>query len=104
MALSPGRVIGWYCSKTRGAATLGETELALHRGLFPEPGRIALIVRPSTVEPTHAAFFYSDQNGKVVKGIESDLDEWSAEDDSEERCLGIRAAPVGPEAATGSAG
>jgi hypothetical protein len=83
MARSPGAVVGWYCSKTRGAATVGEAELALHRDLFPEPGRIALMVRPSTIEPTHAAFFYTDRNGKVVKGIESDLDELVAEEDSE---------------------
>jgi hypothetical protein len=83
MARSPRSIVGWYCSKTRGAAALGEAELALHRELFPEPGRIALIIRPSTVEPTQAAFFFADQNGKVVKGIEADLDEWVAEDDSE---------------------
>jgi len=84
IARSPRDIIGWYCSKTRGATTLDEAELALHRAWFPEPGRIALMVRPSTVEPTQAAFFYTDQNGKVVKGIESDLDEWVAEGDSEE--------------------
>lgn len=83
MARSRG-VIGWYCSKTRGAATLGDAEIALHRALFPEPGRIALIVRPSTVEPTRAGFFYTDQSGKVVQGIESDLEEWIGEDTAED--------------------
>lgn len=77
-------VIGWYCSKTRGPATLGDAEIALHRALFPEPGRIALIVRPSTIEPTHAGFFYTDQSGKVVQGLESDLEEWIGEDTAED--------------------
>ncbi len=85
IALAPGRVIGWYCSKTRGAATLGEAELALHRDLFPEPGRIALMVRPSTVQSSHAVFFYADQNGQVVKGIESELDEWVGEENVPEK-------------------
>jgi hypothetical protein len=34
------------------------------------------------VDPTHAVFFYTDANGKLVKGIESDLDEWVAEEDA----------------------
>lgn len=94
IALSPGRVIGWYFSETRGAATLGDAELELHRDLFPGAGRIALMVRPSTVEPTHAIFFYTDQNGKVVKGIESDLDEWVAEKHAPEERASKYAPPL----------
>lgn len=69
-------VIGWYCSKTRGDATLNESDLAFYSGLFPEHGRIALVVRPSVVEPMQAVFFFRNENGEVIKGIECEVDGW----------------------------
>jgi hypothetical protein len=69
-------VIGWYCSKTRGYATLNESDLNLYAEWFPDSWHIALVVRPSAVEPMHAAFFFRDENGGVVKGVECDVDEW----------------------------
>ncbi len=71
----PG-VIGWYCSKPRGAAALGDVDMAFFKELFPHPEQIALMLRPSTVEPTRAAFFFRNEKGEVVKGIECELDEW----------------------------
>ena len=71
----PG-VIGWYCSKPRGAAVLGDVDMAFFKELFPHQAQIALVLRPSTVEPTRAVFFFRNENGGVVKGIECDLDEW----------------------------
>jgi len=69
-------VIGWYCSKTRGYATLNESDLNLYAEWFPDSWHIALVVRPSAAEPMHAAFFFRDENGGVVKGVECDVDEW----------------------------
>jgi hypothetical protein len=69
-------VIGWYCSKTRGYATLNESDLNLYAEWFPDSWHIALVVRPSAAEPMRAAFFFRDENGGVVKGVESDVDEW----------------------------
>jgi hypothetical protein len=69
-------VIGWYCSKTRGYATLNESDLNLYAEWFPGSWHIALVVRPSAAEPMHAAFFFRDENGGVVKGVECDVDEW----------------------------
>ncbi len=74
----PG-VIGWYCSKTRGAITLGETDIAFYRELFPNREQIALVLRPSTVEPTRAVFFFRNENGEVVKGLECEVEEWRPE-------------------------
>jgi len=74
----PG-VIGWYCSKPRGAAVLGDSDTAFFKELFPHREQIALVLRPSTVEPTHAVFFFRNETGEVVKGIECDLDEWREE-------------------------
>ena len=74
----PG-VIGWYCSKPRGAAVLGDVDIAFFRELFPHREQIALVLRPSTVEPTRAVFFFRNEKGEVVKGIECELDEWRQE-------------------------
>ncbi len=71
----PG-VIGWYCSKPRGAAVLGDVDMAFFKELFPNREQIALVLRPSTVEPTRAVFFFRNENAEVVKGIECELDEW----------------------------
>jgi hypothetical protein len=69
-------VIGWYCSKTRGCATLNETDLNLHAELFAGTSKIALVVRPSVVDPMRAAFFVPDGNGGLVKGVECEVDVW----------------------------
>jgi hypothetical protein len=74
----PG-VIGWYCSKPRGAAALGDLDMAFFRELFPNREQIALVLRPSTVEPTRAVFFFRNEKGEVLKGIECELDEWREE-------------------------
>jgi hypothetical protein len=70
------QVIGWYCSKTRGCATLNEADLKLHAELFPGSWQIALVVRPSVVDPMQAAFFFQGGNGGLVKGGECEVDEW----------------------------
>jgi hypothetical protein len=74
----PG-VIGWYCSKPRGAAVLGEIDVAFFRELFPQREQIALVLRPSTVEPTRAVFFFRNEKGELLKGIECEVDEWRPE-------------------------
>jgi hypothetical protein len=84
-ASASGRVdvIGWYCSKTRGYATLNESDLSLYAELFPDSWHIALVVRPSAADPMRAAFFFRDENGGVVKGVECDVDEWWSSPGSE---------------------
>lgn len=69
-------VIGWYCTRTRGALSLGDDGIALYNELFPGPDQICMVMRPSTVEPVRAAFFCRDAGGRVVKAIECVVDEW----------------------------
>jgi proteasome lid subunit RPN8/RPN11 len=71
-------VIGWYCSKTRGDASLNEADLAFYNELFPERWQIALVVRPNPAEPLQAAFFFRNENGIPVKGLECRIDDWQA--------------------------
>jgi hypothetical protein len=77
LAAGAGTVVGWYCSKTRGEVVLNESDLTFYNALFPEPGRLALVLRPSAVAPLRAAFFFRDGSGRVVKGAECQVDEWS---------------------------
>jgi hypothetical protein len=69
-------VIGWYCSKARGDAVLNESDLSFYAELFPGTGQVALVLRPSLLEPMRAAFFFRDERGAVVKGVECEVDEW----------------------------
>jgi hypothetical protein len=69
-------VVGWYCSKTRGDAVLNESDLSFYAELFPGRGQIALVLRPSLFESMRAAFFFRDEHGAVVKGLECEVDEW----------------------------
>ena len=71
----PG-VVGWYCSKTRGAAAPGDAEMAIYGEFFAKPEQISLMLRPSAGEPMKAALFFRDEKGDVVKGVECDVDEW----------------------------
>jgi hypothetical protein len=94
----PG-VIGWYCSKPRGAAVLGDVDMAFFKELFPNREQIALVLRPSTVEPTRAVFFFRNEKGEVVKGIECELDEWREEPvvTTEDSDAAIEAEAAAPE-------
>lgn len=76
-------VIGWYCSKTRGDATLSQSDLGLFAELFPGAGQVALVLRPDVTEPMRAAFFFRNENGAVVKGLECDIDEWRSAPNAE---------------------
>jgi len=81
-------VIGWYCSKTRGDANLNESDRSLYAELFPDPWQVALVVRPRVMEAMHAAFFFRDESGAVVKGIECDVDEWRPEPNAPVEAVG----------------
>jgi hypothetical protein len=70
-------VVGWYCSKTRGDAVLNEFDRQFHDELFPDPWKIALVLRPSAAEPMRAVFYFRDETGMIIRGIECDVDEWA---------------------------
>ena len=69
------RVLGWYCSKTRGTGLPTGADLAFFHELFPEPGQIFLIVRPSFAGPTRACLYYRDGTGEVIGGQERDFND-----------------------------
>jgi proteasome lid subunit RPN8/RPN11 len=73
----PLHVIGWYCSKTHGPVTLSEGDLTLYEQLFPQPWQIALVLRPSAIQPMRAAFYFRNDDGVVTKAFEWELVELS---------------------------
>jgi hypothetical protein len=59
----PLEVLGIYLSKTRGVVELTEHDREVFEAVCPGTGRIALVVRPSTVEPTWAAILVRAAHG-----------------------------------------
>jgi len=57
--------VGWYHSHTRSQVFLTEADLAIHDRYFPELWQVALVVRPSTTEPTRAGFFFREIGGSI---------------------------------------
>lgn len=62
----PGlQVVGWYHSHTRSEISLCEADLEIHNRYFPERWQVALVLRPSTLQPTQAGFFFREADGSV---------------------------------------
>ncbi len=62
----PGMLaVGWYHSHTRSEIFLSEADLAIHSRYFPEPWQVALVLKPNTLQPTRAGFFFREQDGNV---------------------------------------
>src|SRR5581483_8524354 len=59
------RPIGWYHSHTRSEISLCEADLDIHNRYFPEPWQVALVLRPSTLQPTQAGFFFRESDGSI---------------------------------------
>jgi|SRR5579871_504191 len=57
--------VGWYHSHTRSEIFLSEADLEIHNRYFPEPWQIALVLRPSTFQPTRAGFFFRAADGSI---------------------------------------
>jgi proteasome lid subunit RPN8/RPN11 len=57
--------VGWYLSHTRSEIFLTEADLAIHDRYFPGMWQVALVVRPSTTEPTRAGFFFRELDGSI---------------------------------------
>jgi hypothetical protein len=70
----PLEVLGIYLSKTRGAVELTEDDREVFETLCSGMGRIALVIRPSTVEPVWAAIFVRAAQGDLETAGKMKLD------------------------------
>jgi proteasome lid subunit RPN8/RPN11 len=59
------RPVGWYHSHTRSEIFLSDADVEIHKRYFPEPWQIALVLRPSTMDPTRAGFFFREPDGSI---------------------------------------
>jgi proteasome lid subunit RPN8/RPN11 len=57
--------VGWYHSHTRSEICLTESDLDIHNRHFPAMWQVALVLRPSTSEPTRAGFFFRESGGSI---------------------------------------
>ena len=59
------RPVGWYHSHTRSEIFLSEADQDIHKRFFPEPWQVALVLKPSTFEPTRGGFFFREADGSI---------------------------------------
>src|ERR1039458_2684051 len=57
--------VGWYHSHTRSEIFLSDADQDIHKRFFPEPWQIALVLKPSTFEPTRGGFFFREADGAI---------------------------------------
>lgn len=57
--------LGWYHSHTRSEILLSPADLQLYSEFFPEKYQVALVIRPTNLQPTRAGFFFRDRRGNV---------------------------------------
>lgn len=57
--------VGWYHSHTRSQIFLGQSDVQLYDRHFPQPDRVALVLRPQTGGPPRAGFFFRERDGKL---------------------------------------
>jgi proteasome lid subunit RPN8/RPN11 len=62
----PGRqAVGWYHSHTRSEIFFSDADREMHRRFFPEAWQTALVLRPHTLQPTRAGFFFREADGSI---------------------------------------
>src|ERR1035438_1859698 len=59
------RPVGWYHSHTRSDIFLSDADQDIHKRFFPEPWQVALVLKPSTFEPTRGGFFFREADGSI---------------------------------------
>src|SRR5579862_4820302 len=57
--------VGWYHSHTRSEILLSDADVEIHNRYFPEPWQVALVLRPSAMDPTRAGFFFREPDGSI---------------------------------------
>ncbi len=57
--------LGWFISHTRSELRMNERESALFGELFPEPGRITVLIKPERFQPTRFGFLIRASDGRM---------------------------------------
>jgi hypothetical protein len=59
------QVAGWFIAHTRSELRMNEREAALFDELFPEPGKITVLIKPERFQPTRFGFVIREPDGRV---------------------------------------
>jgi hypothetical protein len=57
--------VGWYHSHTRSEIFFSPADIEVHNRFFPKLWHVALVVRPRTLGPAGAGFFFRETNGSI---------------------------------------
>lgn len=60
-------VVGWYHSHTRSEISLTGPDIEIHKKYFAGPWKVAVVLRPAPMQPTRAAFFFTEADGAIRK-------------------------------------
>jgi hypothetical protein len=59
------QLTGWFISHSRSDLRMSEREATLFDELFPEPGKITLLIKPERFQPTRFGFVVREADGRV---------------------------------------
>lgn len=57
--------VGWYHSHTRDEIFLSEGDVEIYDRHLPEPWQVAMVLRPSDLEPVRVGFFFRESDGHI---------------------------------------
>jgi len=57
--------VGWYHSHTRDEIFLSEGDVEIYDRHLPEPWQVAMVLRPSDLEPVRVGFFFRESDGYI---------------------------------------
>jgi hypothetical protein len=57
--------VGWFVAHTRSTLCMSEKEVLLFNRYFPDPGKIAVLVKPERFQPTRFGFLVREANGHI---------------------------------------
>ncbi|MGI9073383.1 MAG: hypothetical protein ACR2JB_19210 [Bryobacteraceae bacterium] len=59
------QLAGWFISHSRSDLRMSEREATVFDDLFPEPGKITLLIKPERFQPTRFGFLIREPDGRV---------------------------------------
>jgi len=60
------KLLGWFIAHTRSDLEVNERENRLFNELFPEPGKLMILIKPERFQPTRFAFLVRGADGKLA--------------------------------------
>ncbi len=62
------KVVGWFRSHTRSEIDFSPVDLSIHHQFFPGLSQIAMVLRPTNMQPVRANYFFPGPDGSMLRG------------------------------------